>query len=119
MMVIRVVSDLFFSSKISEVCRASGVDCSPAKSSEQLAALVAQYPGAVAIVDLGLARGAGPTLAGEAVKLLGSGNVWGYYSHVAQELLEAAQAQGLTQVMPRSRFFEELPDILHSVATPG
>lgn len=119
MIVIRVVTDLFFSSKVSEVCRASGIECVSARSAEQLVALLTDHPDSVVLVDLGLSRGAGPALAGEAVKRLGDKRVWGYYSHVATELLESAQALGVTQVLPRSRFFEELPAILESIIETG
>ena len=114
MVVIRVVSELFFSSKISEACKTLGVSCVVAKSAERLNQALSENADAIVFVDLGLAGGQGAELAGAAVKAVGAERVWAFYSHVAHELLEAAEAAGVTQALPRSRFFETLPDILQS-----
>lgn len=114
MVVVRVVSELFFSSKISEACRTLGINCVVAKSTERLNQMLSENPDAIVFVDLGLAGGEGASLAGLAVTSVGAERVWAFYSHVAHELLEAAQSAGVTQALPRSRFFEMLPDILQS-----
>lgn len=36
----------------------------------------------------------------------------GFASHVDRELVEAAKAAGCSEVLPRSRFFASLPDLL-------
>jgi DNA-binding NarL/FixJ family response regulator len=112
MKVIRVISEIFFSAKVSETCRSLGVECLVAKSKERLEQLLVENPVALVIVDLGLSGGAGPALAGVAVSQVGHRNVYAFYSHIAVDLLSAAQQSGVTNTFTRSSFFETLPDIL-------
>jgi hypothetical protein len=114
MKVIRVISELFFSAKVSEVCKSLALECPVAKSKERLEGLLSDSPDAIVIVDLGLSGGAGPTLAGIAVNTLGHERVFAFYSHVAEELLSAARQAGVQNTFTRSSFFEKLPEILSS-----
>lgn len=43
---------------------------------------------------------------------LGGVRTIGFGSHVDEELLAAAKAAGCSEVLPRSRFFARLPDLL-------
>ena len=43
---------------------------------------------------------------------LGSARTIGFASHVDRELIEAARAAGCREVLPRSRFFASLSDLL-------
>jgi len=45
--------------------------------------------------------------------------VIGFLSHVDKDLARAAEAAGVTQVMPRSQFSENLPDLLMDLLAPG
>ena len=112
MRVVRVVGELIFSTKIGEVCRTLGFECPVAKSIERLEEVLEGADDAIVLVDLGMSSGLGAALAGRAVQLVGADRVICFYSHVAHELAEQAKEQGATRVMPRSRFFDELPDLL-------
>ncbi len=48
----------------------------------------------------------------EALARLSGVRTIGFGSHVDHDLLEAARAAGCTEVLPRSRFFARLPDLL-------
>ena len=48
----------------------------------------------------------------EALGDLGDKRTIGFGSHVDRQLLEAAQAAGCDEVLPRSRFFARLADVL-------
>ena len=113
MKIIRVISELFFTAKVSEICRSIEIECLVAKSKERLEELLGQNPDVLVIVDLGLSGGAGPALAGLAVSIIGKDKVFAFYSHVAVELLSAAQQSGVINTYTRSSFFEELPDIIN------
>jgi hypothetical protein len=43
----------------------------------------------------------------------------GFLSHVDRDLARRAEAEGVTQVMPRSQFSETLPDLLMDLLAPG
>ena len=75
------------------------------------AALVDAASGAdVAVIDLGRpgAVDALPALVATGVRVVAFG------SHVERDTLEAARAAGCGQVLPRSRFFASLPQLLGS-----
>jgi len=112
MVVVRVVKDLFFSSRISEICRTLQIESMAAKNSARLEELLTLHPDALVLVDLGFPDGIGPELAGQAVQKIGAERVWAFFSHVDTELLDAAERLGATRIAPRSQFFEELPDLL-------
>lgn len=43
----------------------------------------------------------------------------GFLSHVDRDLARRAEAAGVTKVMPRSQFSENLPDLLMDLLAPG
>ena len=45
--------------------------------------------------------------------------VIGFLSHVDKQLAREAETAGVTQVMPRSQFSENLPDLLMDLLAPG
>ena len=45
--------------------------------------------------------------------------VIGFLSHVDRDLARDAESAGVTQVMPRSRFAETLPDLMMDLLAPG
>jgi DNA-binding NarL/FixJ family response regulator len=116
MIVIRVVSELIFSSKISETCRALGIESKVAKNKEKLNQLLGEDKGALVIVDLGFPEGIGPELAALALSSVGAESVYCFYSHVATEELKMAQSLGLVNIMPRSSFFDSLAQILQKLS---
>ena len=113
-MIIAVVDDMFFAAKIRAVAEAVGSEISFPRSSEALLQKAREVKPKLIIVDLhnqkiesdALAR----TLKADAelrdVPLLG------FFSHVQTELQRNAIAAGFNQVVPRSVFARDLPQIL-------
>jgi CheY-like chemotaxis protein len=108
--VVALVEDIFFLAKMQETAKQAGVALATAGTAEALAEAARANETSLLIVDLN-ARGSI-----EAVeKLRATGNtlpVIAFFSHVQAELGERARAAGCEQVMPRSKFSRELPEIL-------
>jgi CheY-like chemotaxis protein len=104
--VIVVVDDMFFASKIRAVAEAVGVEVSFPRNKE---AVIEKARGArLIIVDLHNQKIDPVELARElsGVKLIG------FFSHVETELRQRALAAGYDSVIPRSVFARDLPEIL-------
>src|SRR6266702_4652639 len=119
--VLAVVSDLFFSAKITEAAKRAGVTLEYVTTQKAVLEKAQSNP-ALIIFDLNFD-------AVHPVELIGKlkGNVdlkhislLGYLSHVQAELKMKAQQAGCDVVMPRSAFSMNLPQILSSIpaATP-
>ena len=112
------VSDLFFQAKIAETAKHLGVDLIFARNFDLVMERVAAEPPALLILDLNsdpckplevLARvKADPAL--RAVPILA------FLSHVQTELKQQAAAAGCDQILPRSAFSANLPEILKPYA---
>jgi DNA-binding NarL/FixJ family response regulator len=109
-----LVDDLFFQAKLRETAKLTGITLEIAATGEQLLTAAAASPAALVIVDLNARQGAL-----EAVEQLcrsnGPGNprrVIAFLSHVQTELAERARAAGCRDVMPRSKFTQNLAAIL-------
>ncbi len=108
--VIALVDDLFFQAKILETARKVGVTVKTAATSDELLAATGENP-ALLLVDLNARHGALDALE----RLHAAGNrlpVIAFFSHVQTEVAERARAAGCQQVMPRSKFTQNLPAIL-------
>lgn len=106
--VMAAVNDLFLRSKINAVAQAANVEIKIFGDFGRLRAQLSNRP-ALVLVNLG-------ELAPQDVPLLSelrqSGQrVIGFLSHVEVDLARVARATGC-EVMPRSQFFERLPEIL-------
>ena len=111
---IALIDDLFFLAKVHETAKHTGVTLETAANGEQLLKAAAGSPAALILVDLNARQGAL-----DAVEHLcaasGQGNprrVIAFLSHVQTDLAERARAAGCTDVMPRSRFTQNLAEIL-------
>ena len=111
---IALIDDLFFLAKVRETAKHTGVVLETASTGEQLVKAAAGSPTAVLLVDLNAKQGAL-----EAVERLcgpnGAGNprrVIAFLSHVQTDLAERAKAAGCSEVMPRSKFTQNLAEIL-------
>ena len=115
---IALIDDLFFLAKVHETAKHTGVTLETAATGEQLLKAAAGSPAALILVDLNAKQGA---LA--AVERLcaangaanGPGNprrVIAFLSHVQTDLAERARAAGCAEVMPRSKFTQNLAEIL-------
>ena len=106
--VIVVVDDMFFASKIRAVAEAVGVEVSFPRTKE---AVVEKAQAAqLILVDLHNQKMDPFELATEVsgIKLIG------FFSHVHTELQRKALAAGFDQVIPRSVFARDLPKILNA-----
>jgi CheY-like chemotaxis protein len=111
---IALIDDLFFQARVRETAKHTGVALETAATGEQLLAAAAASPAALILVDLNARQGAL-----EAVERLcapaPSGNprrVIAFLSHVQTDLAERARAAGCQDVMPRSKFTQNLAAIL-------
>ena len=120
-MIVCVVEDLIFSTKISTAAKQLGVDMYFERSREKVLQTVRDKQPSLVIFDLNSgklapidaigAMKADPTLT--AIRTLG------YVSHVDTSTIERARAAGIDQVMARSAFSERLGEILANAGTPA
>src|ERR1700676_1231341 len=111
---IALIDDLFFLAKVHETAKHTGVTLETAATGEQLLKAAAASPAALLLVDLKAGQGG---LA--AVQRLCAPNgerkprrVIAFLSHVQTDLAERARAAGCQDVMPRSKFTQNLAEIL-------
>jgi len=112
--VVVAVDDLLFASRISSAAKALGVEIAFARSPEAIVEAVRTRAPRLVILDLNslkvrpleavAALRADPALAG--VPTLG------FVSHVQADLITAARAAGVGQVLARSAFVNQLPQLL-------
>ena len=108
-----LIDDLFFQAKLLETAKQTGTTLETVATGDQLVKAAALSPSALIIVDLNARQGAC-----EAIEKLGandSGNprhIIAFLSHVQTELAERARAAGCQDVMPRSKFTQNLAAIL-------
>ena len=112
--VISVVDDMFFASKIRAVAEAVGAEISSPRSQEAIVSKARETKPRLILIDLHNQRVNSIAL----VRELKSDNdlrdirVIGFFSHVETELQRNALSAGFDQVMPRSAFARDLPQIL-------
>ena len=112
--VISVVDDMFFASKIRAVAEAAGVVLSFPRSVEAVVSKARETKPGLIVVDLhnqriepvALARALKSDEELRGIKLLG------FFSHVQTELQRNALGAGFDQVIPRSVFARDLPNLL-------
>ena len=115
---IALIDDLFFLAKVHETAKLTGVTLETAATGEQLLKAAAASPAALILVDLNARQGAL-----DAVERLCAANgaangprnprrVIAFLSHVQTDLAERARAAGCADVMPRSKFTQNLAEIL-------
>ena len=115
---IALIDDLFFLAKVHETAKHTGVTLETAATGEQLLKAAAANPAALILVDLNARQGAL-----DAVERLCASNgaadgqgksrrVIAFLSHVQTDLAERARSAGCQDVMPRSKFTQNLAEIL-------
>jgi PleD family two-component response regulator len=112
--IIAIVDDMFFASKIRAVAEAVGCEISFPRTREALLQKAREARPHLIIVDLHNQKIEPAALAGE---LKGNEELreiplLGFFSHVQTELQRNALAAGFDQVIPRSVFARDLPKIL-------
>ena len=119
--IIAVVDDLFFASRIRGAAQQLSLSVSFARTKDGLIEAALQERPALIICDLH-ARQIDPIGLARDLKenhLLRGIPLVGFLSHVQVELQKAAQAAGFDQVMPRSAFTKNLPQILAETESPS
>jgi hypothetical protein len=115
--IVACLEDLFFRSKIEATARHLNVPvrfcdvagfASACTQPDIAAALVELNDGALGVIAGVRAKAATRDLP-----------IIGFLSHVDRELARRAEAEGVTRVMPRSQFSENLPDLLMDLLAPG
>jgi CheY-like chemotaxis protein len=122
---IALIDDIFFLAKVHETAKHTGVTLETAATGEQLLKAAAASPAALILVDLNAKQGAlaaverlcasNSAANGSASPAGGQGNprrVIAFLSHVQTDLAERARAAGCEDVMPRSKFTQNLAEIL-------
>ena len=113
-MILVVVDDLMFSSRISTAAKAAGVPIRFTRSPESLLAAARAEKPARVILDLNSAR----TRPLEIVAALKADSelaqipLVGFVSHVDTATIEAARKAGVDRILARSAFVEQLPGLL-------
>ena len=112
--IIAVVDDMFFASKIRAVAETVGAEISFARNQEALLQKAREAKPRLIIVDLHNQKIDSATLANElkADDALRAIPLLGFFSHVQTELQRNALAAGFDQVIPRSVFARDLSGIL-------
>lgn len=130
-MLIAVVSDLLFATRIAQAARHAGVPCTVAADLRGLDAALAApaaadsvpakrdeeptNPPLLTVVDMNV-QGVSPTDAIRAVKARRpEAHVVAYFSHVQTAQAQEARAAGADEVLPRSAFVERLASLLGAV----
>jgi CheY-like chemotaxis protein len=111
---IALIDDIFFLAKVHETAKHTGVTLETAATGEQLLKAAAASPAALILVDLNARQGALDAVT-QLCAANGTGNprrVIAFLSHVQTDLAERARAAGCQDVMPRSKFTQNLAAIL-------
>ncbi len=113
-MILAIVDDLMFSSKIKATATQLGVPLTFARSSENALAEMRKNRPALVIFDLNSQRTEplGTLAAMKSDPALTDIPSVGFVSHVQTELIEAARQAGVGEVLARSAFTMQLPEIL-------
>jgi len=112
--IIAVVDDMFFRSKIGAVAEAVGTEISFPRNKDVLIQKIREAKPHLIVVDLHNQKIDPVTLASElkADEELRAIPLLGFFSHVQTELQRNALAAGFDQVIPRSVFARDLSKIL-------
>ena len=113
-MILAVLDDLMFSSKIKTAARQLGVTVAFARSEDAALGEMRKTPPSLVILDLNNARTnpLGIVSAMRQDPALASIPTVGYASHVQTDVIDAARKAGVGEVLARSAFTLQLGDIL-------
>jgi len=113
-MILAVLDDLMFTSKIKTAASQLGATVSFARSKDAALAAMKATPPSLVILDLNNARvdPLGLVAAMKANPALAATPTVGFVSHVQTDLIDAARAAGVGEVMARSAFTQQLGEIL-------
>jgi PleD family two-component response regulator len=113
-MILAVLDDLMFTSKIKTAAGQLGVAVSFARSADAARVAMTSTPPSLVILDLNNARvdPLGLVASMKANPALAAIPTVGFVSHVQTDLIQAARAAGVGEVLARSAFTQQLGEIL-------
>lgn len=119
-MILAVLDDLMFTSKIKTAASQLGVPLTFSRSSSHALDEMRKQPPALVIFDLNNPRTdpLGTIAAMKADARLSEIPTIGYASHVEIDLINQARSAGMTDVLPRSAFSAGIADILTRYGRP-
>lgn len=110
--VVAYMDDLFFQMKLAETAKHLGLEVKVASNSDSLMQLLDPLP---ALVIFDLNAKSSPLDAAQRLRAAQPNlRLVGFLSHVQTDLAAKAQTAGFDEVMPRSKFSMQLPQILAS-----
>ena len=112
--VLVLVRDLMFSGRIAATARAANVPVTLVRDPSRLTAASPEPSPVLLIVDLNLPGAIDAAMQWK--KASPSREVVGFVSHVDAITIAHARGSGLDRVLPRSRFVEQLPELLGGAA---
>ena len=107
-----LTSDLIFSTKVTGTARALGLEIAVAADVEKAAELCRGERPCCVFIDLGLPGLEITSVVSRLRSAAGTVPTVAYGSHVDTARLDDARVAGCTEVLPRSKFSAELPDLL-------
>jgi hypothetical protein len=107
--VLALVRDLIFASKITAAALSAGIQARIIRDP----AILQNFPGSLLLADL---NQSGVIAASKQWKEQHRGRVVGFVSHVDAPTIEAARQAGLDQILARSGFVQQLPQLLADFA---
>jgi CheY-like chemotaxis protein len=118
--VLALIGDLLFLSRVREAARPRGIPVRAARSAAELVSAGLAEPPRLVVVDLDDSRLAAldAVAALRAEPGLAAVPVAGFLSHVHGERAAAARESGVTRVLARSAFVQELPALLEPAGCP-
>ena len=116
-MILAILDDLMFSSKIKAAAQQIGASLSIARSFDAALTEMRAQPPSLVILDLNNPRTnpLGIVRAMKSDAALAAIPTVGFASHVQVDVIDAARKAGVSEVMARSMFSERLPQILSRV----
>jgi DNA-binding NtrC family response regulator len=109
--VVALIDDLFFQAKLIETAKKVGIDLRTCATPDALAAEIAKDAPRLVVIDLNAQSN--PLEAIQRVRTSGHEiPLIGFLSHVQLDLAERARAAGCANVMPRSKFTQNMATIL-------
>ncbi|MBI3758994.1 MAG: response regulator [Deltaproteobacteria bacterium] len=112
--VLAVLNDMIFESRIAAVAAALGIELVIAR--DAAAALLRLDGVGGVLLDLNLDGGTTSQLVGNLRSRRPGLAIVGFLSHVQKDLAREAAAVGVDPVLPRSRFVEDLPELLRRLS---
>ena len=109
-----LVEDLLFRSRIAETARLTNASVRMVGTAEALREEISREEPSMMIVDLN-AGSATPAVIREIRAAHPALRIMGYVSHVQMALAAEGRAAGCDEVMPRSKFIQELASLLPSL----